>query len=206
MKRIVMALVAAGFLLALRSDAGEKTPPAGFTSLFDGKTLNGWKNAGEFWTVQDGVIHYTGKKGAKNLATEKDYGDFELYVDWKINKAGDSGIYLRGQPQVQIWDSFNLAPNLKADAGKGSGGMWNNPKGSPGKEPLVNADNPVGEWNTFHIKMVGDRVTIKLNDKLVVDDAPFVPLGKAPPRTGTIELQVHGDPLWFRNIFVRELK
>jgi hypothetical protein len=214
MKHLLMACLCAVSVVALPGAAGEKQPPAGFTSLFDGKTLTGWKHMGketaaEVWKVDNGAIHCTGAKikGAGNLATEKAYGDFELYLDWKIEKAGDSGIYLRGQPQVQIWDSFNIPKQFLAeDGGKGSGGMWNNPKGSPGKQPLVNADAPVGEWNTFHIKMVGDRVTIKLNDKLVVDNAPFVPLGKAPPATGTIELQFHGDPLWFRNIYVKELK
>lgn len=214
MRRFVVACVGAVALLGLRGaaqdkDGGQRQPPSGFTTLFDGKDLTGWRNAGDFWKVVDGTIHYTGQKGAKNLATEKNYGDFELYVDWKIEKAGDSGIYVRGQPQIQIWDSDNIPKNLKSyqeDLGKGSGGMWNNPADSPGKVPLVRADNPLGQWNTFYIKMVGDRVTIKLNDKLVVDDAPFRPLGKEPPSTGPIELQVHGDPLWFRNVFVRELK
>jgi hypothetical protein len=209
MRRFMVACLAVGALLALRAGAGEKDtnrqPPAGFTSLFDGKSFTGWKNVSDAWKIEEGTIHYTGAKGAKNLATDKNYGDFELYVDWKITKKGDSGIYLRGQPQVQIWDSDDLAPNFKDDLHKGSGGLWNNPKGSPGKIPLVNADNPIGQWNTFHMKMVGDKVTIKLNGKLVVDDAPFRPLGKNPPSTGPIELQVHGTPLWFRNIFVREV-
>ena len=86
------------------------------------------------WTVKDGVIHYDGK--ADNLQTAKDYGNFELYVDWKIGKKGDSGIYLRGNPQVQIWDNP-----------MGSGGLYNNQKNP--KSPLVKADRPVGEWNTF---------------------------------------------------------
>jgi hypothetical protein len=115
-----------------------------------------------------------------------------MYVDWKIGKGGDSGIYLRGRPQVQIWDNK-----------EGSGGLWNNKAGSPGKVPLVVADNPPGQWNTFYIKMVGSNVTIKLNDKLVVDNAPMLD-GKVPEE-GTIQLQTHGNPLWFRNIFVREL-
>jgi hypothetical protein len=147
-------------------------------------------------------------------------------VDWKIEKKGDSGIYLRGQPQVQIWDSDNLAPNLAADAGKGSGGLWNNPltgdaakKDAPielkltegrkiGKIPLKKADKPVGEWNTFHITMVGDEVTIKLNGELVVEKAKlpnYFERGKPLPASGPIELQFHGDPLWFKNIYVKEL-
>jgi hypothetical protein len=174
-------------------EAGAKKAPPGFTSLFDGKDLEGWKNAGKEWTVEEGTIHFLGK-GGRNLATDKKYKDFELYLDWKITPKGDSGIYLRGQPQVQIWDNP-----------EGSGTLWNNPAKTPGKLPLVVADNKPGEWNTFYIKMVGDKVTVKLNDKLVVDNATFIPQGKKAAESGPIELQVHGTPLWFRNIFVKEL-
>jgi len=127
--------------------AGARKPPPGFSPLFNGTDLTGWKKAGKqaaSWKVEDGLLHYTGK-GGQNLITEKNFKDFELWVDWKITKGGDSGIYLRGQPQVQIWDNK-----------EGSGGLWNNPAKSPGKEPLVVADRKPGEWNTFYIKMVGD--------------------------------------------------
>lgn len=180
---------------AAEPDKGLKKPPEGFTPLFNGKDLTGWKDIdkqGEAWKVEDGLLHYTGKKG-KNLATAKNYKNFEMWVDWKITKGGDSGVYLRGRPQVQIWDNK-----------EGSGGLWNNKPNSPGKEPSVVADKKPGEWNTFHIKMVGDRVSVKLNDKLVVDNAVFLD-GKIPAE-GPIELQVHGTPLWFRNIFVKELE
>ena len=69
--------------------------------------------------MKDGVIHCDGKGGV-SLQTAKDYGNFELWVDWKIEKNGDSGIYLRGQPQVQIWDPNNKGPNPK---NQGSGGL-----------------------------------------------------------------------------------
>ena len=195
MRRIVtLALFVTLGLGAARAGDGQRKPPEGFTNLFTGRDLDGWKNADKqaaFWKVENGVIHYGGKGGA-NLATAKNYKDFEFYVDWKIAKGGDSGIYLRGRPQVQIWDNK-----------EGSGGLWNNKAGTPGKVPLVVADNKVGEWNTFYIKMVGTKVTIKLNDKLVVDNADMLE-GKVPAE-GPIELQIHGDPLWFRNVFVREL-
>jgi Domain of Unknown Function (DUF1080) len=179
------------------------------------------KLAAETWTVKDGVIHHNPKVNAKgqksgcNLQTTKDYGDFEFHVDWKIEKAGDSGLYLRGQPQVQIWDSDNLAANLKDDWGTGSGGLWNNPlpKGvdpkSIGKTPLKKADKPVGEWNSFKIVMKGDKVTVRLNGELVVDNQPLANYwekGKPCPETGPLELQYHGDKLWFKNIYVKELK
>jgi hypothetical protein len=173
-------------------------PPPGFMALFNGRDLTHWRSeendASRHWTVRDGVLHYDGQ-GA-NLRTAKDYGDFELLVDWKIGKDGDSGIYLRGVPQVQIWDRPDV----------GSGGLFNNRKGR--STPLKVADRPVGEWNTFRILMQGDKVTVYLNGELVVDQEPLehYPLYLTPiPERGPIELQHHGHPLEFRNIFIREL-
>ncbi|MSQ93887.1 MAG: DUF1080 domain-containing protein [Gemmataceae bacterium] len=227
----------AGCALALSvaaswTDAGEKAgpndnhPPRGFTALFNGKDLHNWQGliqinhrkkyatkeeyeaavkkvtdkAIQHWTVKDGVIHYDGKNN--NLQTSKDYGNFEMYVDWRIEPSGDSGIYLRGTPQVQIWDI--KGKNNKP--GVGSGGLYNNQK-NPSK-PLVVADNPAGQWNTFYIKMVAEKVTIKLNGKLVVDNTPlenYWERGQPLPARGPIELQHHGDKLWFKNIYVKEL-
>jgi hypothetical protein len=189
--------------LAPAQDGALNTPPPGFVALFNGKDLTNWRaddqDASTHWTVRDGVLHYDGK--GDSLRTIKDYGDFELHVDWKIGKDGDSGIYLRGLPQVQIWD-----PETGAAGGVGSGGLYNNKKG-PSK-PLKRADRPVGEWNTFRIVMKGDKVTVHLNGELVVDEVPLehYPLYMTPiPEKGPIELQHHGNPLEFRNIFIREL-
>jgi Domain of Unknown Function (DUF1080) len=225
---VLCALASASLAADAKKD---NTPPEGFTALFNGKDLTNWQGLVELpqraklspdelaekqkaanekylphWTIEDGVLVYDGK--GQSLQTAKDYGNFELYVDWKIPPKGDSGIYLRGNPQVQIWDSEHLADNLAEDRDKGSGGLWNNPKGSPGKQPLENADKPIGEWNTFHIIMVGDKVTVFLNGKKVVDDAPLANYwekGKPLPATGPIELQHHGDKLWFKNIYIKEL-
>ncbi len=218
-----LVFLAAAILIPLRSfsdDPPLNQPPPGFVALFNGKDLTGWKGlvanppkraqmspdelakaqarADEemraHWTVEDGVLGFDGK--GKALCTAKDYADFELLVDWKILKGGDSGIYLRGTPQVQIWDRPDI----------GSGGLYNN-KIHPSK-PLKVADKPVSEWNTFRIKMIGDRVTVHLNGELVVDnvvmenywerDKPIYP-------SGQIELQNHGNKLFFRNIFIREI-
>lgn len=193
MRRFTITALLLGVFLAT-SQAGERKVPEGFTLLFNGKDLKGFKvtdKQAAAWKIEDGTIYYTGK-GGSNLHTAKNYADFEMFVDWKITKGGDSGVYLRGRPQVQIWDNK-----------EGSGGLWNNKSGSPGRVPLVFADNPPGQWNTFYIKMVGSNVTVKLNDKLVVDNAPMLD-GKVPAE-GPIELQVHGSPLWFRNVFIKEL-
>jgi HEAT repeat protein len=193
----------------------------GFIPLFNRRDLSGWKGlvgdpakrammmpaelekaqklADEsmhiHWKVADGVLVFDGR--GESLCTGKDYGDFELYVDWKIEEGGDSGIYLRGSPQVQIW-----GPDQSLD---GSGGLYNNQK-NPSK-PLVRADNPVGEWNTFHIQMVGERVTVYLNGVLVADDVVmenYWEKDKPIYPSGQIELQAHNTPLYFRNVYIRE--
>jgi len=183
-------------------------PPRGFSSLLNGRDLINWKTDGdiaEHWTVADGVLHYDGKgereggtDDALNLVTAKDYRDFELWIDWKIAPSSDSGIYLRGCPQVQIWD-------IQART-EGSGGLYNN-KINPSK-PLQPADKPAGQWNTFKIRLVGDEVTVHLNDVLVVDHVTmenYFDRSKPLPAQGPIGLQHHRSEIRFRNIFVKEL-
>jgi HEAT repeat protein len=198
----------------------------GFKSMFNGKDLTGWqglvgnpllraemkpsdlakkqidansKVPGN-WSVRDGCIWFNGS--GENLCSIKEYGDFEMMVDWKISKAGDSGIYLRGSPQVQIWDTSRT----EVGAQVGSGGLYNN-QNNPAK-PLKVADNPVGEWNTFRIVMIGEKVSVWLNGEPVVDNVTLENYWdrKIPifPK-GSIELQAHGTDLAFRDIYVREI-
>jgi hypothetical protein len=208
-------------------------PPAGFTALFNGRDLSGWFGLGHFdprkwqemsdderqqmreanqkdleshWRVEDGVVINDGQ-GAY-LSSEKNFGDMELWIDFKIVPKGDSGIYLRGTPQVQIWDFTEEGGYWRLGADKGSGGLWNNSAGAAGKDPLVLADNPIGDWNRFHILQVGDRTTVWLNDKLIVDRAPLENyFDRARPlyASGPIQLQTHGGEIQWRNIFVREI-
>ena len=207
--------------------------PEGFTSIFNAKDFSGWwgaatedpakylalppeklaakkktslENIAKHWQVKDGIIHNDGH--GLFLTTEKNYADFELQREYKLAPKADSGIYLRGIPQVQLWDTTEAGGSWKHGAKKGSGGLWNNPKGAPGKDPLVHADNPVGEWNKMTVKLVGEKVTVILNGKTVVDDATlsnyFDRKGGLPPK-GPIQLQTHGAPVEWRNIFVKEL-
>ncbi|WP_161890448.1 family 16 glycoside hydrolase [Pontibacter russatus] len=216
---------------SIRKFLNEMPKGEGFVSLFNGKDLTGWKGLVEDpikrakmdaktlaakqkvadeemrrdWKVENGEITYVGK-GYNNLVTEKQYGDFEMFVDWKIyddgKKQGDAGIYLRGTPQVQMWDTSRVADGAQV----GSGGLYNN-QVNPSK-PLKVADNPLGEWNNFHIIMKGDRVTVYLNGELVTDNVilenywdrskPIFPIEQ-------IELQAHGSPVGYRNIYIREL-
>jgi hypothetical protein len=198
----------------------------GFVSMFNGKDLTGWKGLVgnpiyrnkqtdsalkamqakadakmvNDWVVKDGVLVFTGH--GDNLCTEKKYGDFEMYVDWKITAQGDAGIYLRGSPQVQIWDTSRR----EVGAQVGSGGLYNNQKNQ--SKPLVVADNAIGSWNNFHIIMKGDKVTVYLNGVLVTDN---VVLENYWDRNlpifikEQIELQAHGTYVAYRNLYIREL-
>jgi len=208
---------AAGFAPAERIQ-----PPEGFVALFNGEDLSGWKGlvanpivrakatqesldkaqaaADEKmranWRAEDGILVFDGK--GDSLCTAQDYGDFELLVDWKIEANGDSGIYLRGSPQVQIWD-----PAVHPE---GSGGLYNNQKNP--SQPMICADRPMGEWNTFRILMRDEKVTVFLNGFLVVYDTVmenYWERDRPIYRTGQIELQSHHTPLYFRNIFLREI-
>ena len=213
------------------ADDGRESAPDGFVPLFNGKDLDGWKGvtteekfswpgvrraalpekrkamqakADELmrshWFVRDGALFFDGLPGGYSLATAKDYGNFELQADWRLLCVdGDSGFYLRGVPQVQIWD-----PNKWF--GLGSGGIWNNTEAL--SNPLRRADRPIGDWNRCRMRLVGDRLSVWLNGEKVVDDVvyenrrqPGAPL----PLIDQIELQCHGDPVEFRNIFIREL-
>ena len=119
----------------------------------------------------------------------------------------DSGIYLRGCPQVQIWDSTEKE-KFKLGADKGSGALWNNSEGAPGKDPLVKADKPFGEWNHFRVIMVGSRVWVWLNDQQTVDGALMENYydRKLPvPPKGPLQLQTHGGEIRWRNLYIREI-
>ena len=211
---------------------GKVKPPPGFTALFNGADLGGWRGGDTFdhrkllampaaeraaqiaqwtesmkthWRVEAGELVNDGQ-GAY-ASTEKDYGDFELLVEYKTVPRADSGIYLRGCPQVQIWDSTEQA-KFALGADKGSGGLWNNSPGAPGKDPLVLADKPFGQWNSVRVIIVGARVTVWLNDKLVVDHATLENYydRKTPvPPKGPVQLQTHGGEIRWRNLFLREI-
>ncbi|MFM8735837.1 MAG: DUF1080 domain-containing protein [Pirellulales bacterium] len=227
----ILTLVAS--LLVASSTAFSAAPAPGWTALFNGRDLAGWrgrphldpakdaegtpeeraKRQAEWdadmrrhWTVAEGAI--VGDGQGVFLTTDRDFGDFELTLDWMLPApCADSGIYLRGNPQVQIWDPA-CERDSKHGAQKGSGGLWNNPEGAPGKWPIVKADKPIGEWNTTRITMQGDRVTVVLNGQVVVDDAPLAnhfAEGRPLPACGPIQIQAHGGPMHVRNVFVRDL-
>lgn len=230
MKKLV--LFCAATVLSHQLNAAEVKAPAGFIALFNGKDLEGWyglnadprkifampeqerakfrqdslADVRKHWTVEGDELVNDGD-GAY-LTTVKDYGDIELLLEYKTVAKADSGIYLRGNPQVQIWDTTKEGGKWDIDADKGSGGLWNNSKGAPGKNPLVHADKPFGQWNKMRIIQIGSRTTVYLNDKLVVDNVimeNYWDRKKPLWDKGPIQLQTHGGEIRWRNVFVREI-
>lgn len=208
-----------------------QTPP-GFTALWNGRDLTGWwgadtedprsymnlpdaefkkkhasslENIHKHWSVNKGELINDGK--GLFLSTDRYFGNFELLVDYKTVPKADSGIYLRGCPQVQIWDSSD-PEKFTHGADKGSGGLWNNSPGTPGQAPLIKADRPFGEWNKLRIIMVGSRVWVWLNGQQTVNNSTMENYfnRKLPiPARGPIQLQTHGGEIRWRNIFIREI-
>jgi len=207
-------------------------PPPGFSPLFNGKDLSGWwgeettdprkymaldpdafkkkhdeslKDIAKHWSVENDELVNDGK--GLYLTTDKYYGDFELLVDYRTVPLADSGIYLRGCPQVQIWDTTE-SNKFELGADKGSGALWNNSAGAPGKDPLVKADKAFGEWNHFRIIMAGSRVWVWLNDQQTVDGANmenYYDRKLSVPPKGPLQLQTHGGEIRWRNLYVREI-
>lgn len=230
-----LAIVTLLFVALYESPSFGQETPAGFTPIFNGQDLEGWyaietydprtldsltdeqkadrinqarEKTSEHWRVENGEIINDGQ--GPYLTSDRDYSDFELLIEYKTVAGADSGIYLKATPQVQIWDYTDEAKfNIGAD--KGSGGLWNNSPGAPGKDPAVRADRPFGEWNQFRILQVGSRTSVWLNGKMVVDHAIMenywskkteLPLAASGP----IQLQTHGGEIRWRNIAVREIE
>jgi hypothetical protein len=206
--------------------------PEGFRPIFNGQDLDGWhgrphfdprklaamseeergaqvaewtEDAKKHWSVEGDELVNDGH-GAY-LVTNEDFGDYEFVVEYKTVARADSGIYLKGNPQVQIWD-YTDPGKYGIDANLGSGGLWNNSAGAPGKNPFVLADKRFGEWNQFRIRQVGARTTVWLNGHLVVNHATMENYWdrKSPLFVrGPIELQTHGGEIRWRNLGVREI-
>lgn len=225
-------LIACGLVGPLPAQEDNQAPE-GYEALFDGESLEGWfaiktynprefqglpaeeqqrrieaarAATDEYWRVENGAIVNDGE--GPYLTTERLFGDFELWIDYRTVAGADSGIYLKATPQIQIWDYTEAGGKWNIGADKGSGGLWNNSPGTAGKDPLVLADRPFGEWNRFRIRQIGSRTWVWLNGKPVVDhaimenywnrDLPLVDEGR-------IQLQTHGGEIRWRNIFVREI-
>jgi len=228
-QRFIPVILAITVSISIGQSAFAESPKKSFTAIFNGKSLEGWhghnphsttkakptelegaiaKQQEEFqahWSVENGELVNDGH--GPYCTTDKSYSDYEFLIEYKTVPKADSGIYLRGTPQVQIWDHTNPA-GFKNGADKGSGGLWNNAAGAPGKDPSEVADKPFGEWNSFRILQVGARTSVWLNGKHVVDHAlmhNYWDRKKPLPRAGKIHLQTHGGEIRWRNIQLREI-
>lgn len=229
----LLTFAAFAFSLSTHVESAEPSPPKGFKAIFNGKDLTGWyglnphrsakltgeakeKNLAEqraefadHWRVEGGELVNDGH--GPYATTEADYGDIELRLEYRTVPKADSGIYLRGTPQVQIWDS-NQVFNPKRPTRKphlGSGGLFNNSPGAPGRHPTRKADKPFGQWNQFRIRQIGARTWVWLNNRAVVHGAVmenYWDRSEPLPATGPIMLQTHGGEIRWRNIFVGEIE
>lgn len=229
---LASSLVSATVLSAC-SPVQDNVPPDGYVALFDGQTLEGWfgmphqdpyewaamtdaqraekvaawdQEVATHWTVVDGAIVNDGH--GPYLTTKQNFRNYDLWIDYKTVAQADSGIYLKANPQVQIWDYTKEGGKWNIGADKGSGGLWNNSPGADGKDPLVLADKPFGQWNRVRITQVGQRTSVWLNDRLVVDKAimeNFWNRAKPMLPSGPVQLQTHGGEIQWKNIFVKEL-
>lgn len=232
--RLSVALCAAVLLVGVfdAAYAQETKPPKGFRSLFNGKDLTGWygwnphqsekltgekkednlaKQRAEFadhWKVEQGELVNVGT--GPYATTDEEFGDIELMLEYKTVAGADSGVYLRGTPQVQIWDKtqpFN-PKNPTRKPHQGSGGLFNNTPGTLGRDPLMVVDKPFGQWNTLKIRQIGARTWVTLNTRVVVEGAVmenYWDRSKPLAARGPIMLQTHGGEIRWRNIFVREI-
>lgn len=219
-------------VLSTALSAADPAPPAGFRAIFNGTDLSGWyglnphsvvklqgekkdaalaKMRDEFsqhWRVENGELVNVGT--GPYATTNEEFGDIEFLIEYKTVAGADSGIYLRGAPQVQIWDLNQVFDPKKPDRKPhlGSGGLFNNTPNTPGRDPAVVADKPFGEWNAFRIRQIGAKTWVWLNGQLVVDGAVmenYWDKTQPLPAKGPIMLQTHGGEIRWRNLFVRDI-
>jgi hypothetical protein len=224
MKKLLVPALAIILLLLFYASAQTGQAPQGFTSIFNGTNFTGWKvpeGDGGHWKVLNGVIDYDAESqspGDKNLWTQREYGDFELLVDWRIKEtpyqnprvplimpSGDHKRDEKGQ-EIQMIVPDSDSGILLRGAPKSQVNIWCWPIGSgevygyrmdrnmPAEvraavTPTLHADKHIGEWNTFRITLRGDRLTVVLNDQTVIENAQLPGI----PARGPIGLQHHGD-------------
>jgi hypothetical protein len=201
----------------------KKERAAGWTSLFDGKTLDAWRlfkgEAPTNWAAEDGTIAWKGDGG--DLTTKEQFGDFELSLEWKISPGGNSGVMFHVSeapkfpwetgPEMQILDDSHHGDGKNASTAAGANYALHAAEGKKLK--------PVGQWNQARLVVKGDKVEHWLNGKKIVsytmwDEAwkakvaasKFAKMpGYGMQKSGHIVLQDHGNPVWFRNVKLRSL-
>jgi len=185
-------------------------------ALFNGRDLSGWREVEpqQAWSVRDGILACSGQKDPKAytwLSTDRKYGDFELTCEWRVSADANAGIFLRVPERSGRASMTGLEIQIRDDREDKDltdvcGAVF---RRIPASGRYARAP---GEWNDYKLTMIGKRLRIELNGRLVSDtniDA-VKPLGKDPPASavpneGYIGLQNHGTPVEFRNIRIREL-
>ncbi len=210
MRRITcaaMVLAVAGFgVAAWAADEAWKPTGEGWTQLFNGKDLTGWKlrnQANSSWSVdENGLMANIVEKGkhGSDILTEQKFFNFELHCEFKIPKGGNSGVYIRGRKEIQVCDS---AGHEKPGVGD-CGAIYSK------FAPSVNACLPAGEWNTFDIKVVGDKITVTHNGKVIQDNvechgATGGALDGDDSKPGPLLLQGDHTGVWYRNVWIKPL-
>ncbi len=232
MKSLRPFVFASSFLALAALHAADPEPPKGFRTIFTGKDLAGWhglnphlveklqgeardknleQQRAEFsqhWKVENGELVNSGT--GPYATTDEEFGDMELQVEYKTVAGADSGVYLRGNPQVQIWDPNQAFDPAKPDRRPfwGSGGLFNNPPKTLGRDPLMKADKPFGQWNVLRIRQIGARTWVWLNTRAEVEGAVmqnYWDKTKPLPDKGPIMLQTHGGEIRWRNLYVHEI-
>lgn len=200
--------------------------------LFNGRDLAGWRSFGggappSSWTVRDGTLVLTkddGRMSGTDLVTADSYGAFELTLDWKVERGGNSGVFYlaRNAPQTTNIYETGIEMQILDDAGHPDGKIPSHRAGAlyDITVPPPGASRPAGSWNHARLRVEPGRIRQWLNGKLTAD----VPYGDAAWRakvaaskfakmplfgtfpSGMIGLQDHGEPVAFRNIKLRQLE
>jgi hypothetical protein len=211
------SLLAAGLVAAGAVGAGPLRAAGEFAKLYNGSDLSGWHCQGgklESWKANGPIISCVAPGGGW-LTSDKEYGDFEFHLEYRIGPGGNSGVGIRypaqGDPahvgmEIQILDDFaDQYKNLQA--AQYNGGIYYQ------APALVKAAKGPGEWNKYEIRCQGSKILIKLNGVKIQDvnvenytegKGGHLPLAKRP-RRGFVGMQSHGDQVDFRNIEIREL-
>ncbi|MBM4041008.1 MAG: DUF1080 domain-containing protein [Planctomycetes bacterium] len=179
----------------------EFKPGEGWVPLFNGKDLAGWKGVGRYkseWRAEGGVLANPAE--SDNLYTEKEFADFQLHLEFKLPKGGNSGVFLRGCKEVQLLDSFGKAKLADDDCGGIFGKL----------PPAVNACKPPGEWNALDVTIVGRKITVVLNGKTTVDGQVVNgvtggQINEEEDKPGPLMLQGDHSAVWFRNLWIKPL-
>ena len=207
MKRRYAVVGIAGVLVGLLLSGGAALGQDDFGSwetIFNGKDLTGWQNARDpgaenQWIVRDGSLTNR-KPGVNDISTTDSWRDFELHVEYKTVRGGNSGVYLRGRIEVQILDSFG-----KKEVGDGdAGGVYGQ------HAPKVNSAKPTGEWNSFDVRLIDNMLHVVHNGETIHDNVMLTDLtGGALPGglndPGPLMFQGDHGKVWFRNIKIRPL-